>query len=725
MSKPTFKCLSFFLFFILPYFLHAYDLDAVKIKKTYKEEGIEISALDMEKSFDLYYRFYNPFYKTYSEGKLKPNKSLYIPYETEICLWLKNKKGQGSPVTHFTAKKRSEKNTVRVLSPLDGTWNKKQRLIVEADPDVQILYSADGSDPARFGLIYTGPVLLDKGGTVQLRIKAVDEAGLITEKKVSYTVSYSGKPDPDLNTFSASSQTEEKKQSYKLLNWYFAQFDFDKPVYYSLLKPEDPPPLTQELSQLYDGPVFVNRESDAVLYWTSESAGEGVNKIELPKKPSFTGAPEKEVNKSVELQFDDRRYTYFFEAEGTYLSGDLFRAENNRYIFDCAPKTEKPFNLKISVWYGGVLHGALYTDFKIDKIPPEKPKVTFTPSYSQANTPVTIAVEKNINDSAVFVADVTPPLYVKNDDGLILVGTEDGPVSYSVSIYNEDAAGNRSPAVKKELTVDRNSIYVDYTAGHKNANGNPSNPFPTLYEAVNYITGSSPPNTVVPDFRNDKWKIYLRGDCVLSEAVLIRRNIKIIASDKRPEIRFLKNSGFIVHNSYFEIENCDIVRKEYPEEPREVPLIYGTNSAIKLNNVKLHAVEGGGVLTVFDSHIHAAGSEIISEQTGTCVIFDINNSSAVLQNLRFTGKGFSTVAISASGSTVEAEDIHCSLTPVFAARTVEAWNSEITLGKLQTIRLPEDKRNKDKAVWLNKKSKVDFLFEPMVRGYFKAWEQEP
>ena len=80
MSKLTFKCLSFFLFFILPYFLHAYDLDAVKIKKTYKEEGIEISALDMEKSFDLYYRFYNPFYKTYSEGKLKPNKSLYIPY---------------------------------------------------------------------------------------------------------------------------------------------------------------------------------------------------------------------------------------------------------------------------------------------------------------------------------------------------------------------------------------------------------------------------------------------------------------------------------------------------------------------------------------------------------------------------------------------------------------------------------------------------------------------
>ena len=139
--------------------------------------------------------------------------------------------------------------------------------------------------------------------------------------------------------------------------------------------------------------------------------------------------------------------------------------------------------------------------------------------------------------------------------------------------------------------------------------------------------------------------------------------------------------------------------------------------------MRVHTIEGGGVLNIFNSHLEAADSEIVSEQTGSCVIFNLNNSSAVLHNLTLTGTGFSAAAVSAAGSKVEADGITCSLTPVFAARTVEAWNSEITLGRLNTIRLPENKKNGDTAVWFNKKSKAVFSVQPVTRGYFKVSEQ--
>lgn len=711
--------LRLFLFFAMPCFAFTYDLDGITIKKTYKEDGIEVTAAEGSASSNVYYRLYNPFYKTYSDGKLK-RKGLYLPYGTEICLWARDGSGKKSPVTHFIARKLSEKTAMRVISPAEGVWNKKQKLIIEAEQDIQILYSADGSDPAKFGLIYTEPVLLDKEGRVKLRIKAVGENGLIAEKNIEYSVSASGKQSPAAAV--SSEEADGKRPEYTILNWYFTEFDFDKPVYYALSTPADKVPSKSELSNTYDGPIFTNREDDAVLYWTCEAAGDGIHKIDLPKKPSFTGAPEGDVNRSVELRFSDERYGYSCEAAGLNLVDGLFKTANGAFVFDCPPKTEKIFDLKISARYGGIVHGTFYTEFKIDKIPPEKPAAVFTPAFSQANRPVKILTEAR-KDGETLVVDITPPLYVNDTREIILTGSDDGRVAYSVNLYIVDAAGNKSPTVKKELTVDRNAVYVDSTAGYKNADGNPSNPFPSIYEAVLYINRNSSPNTAVPDFRNDRWKIYVSGDCILNEAVLIRRNIKITALDKRSEIRFSKNSGFIVNNSYFEIENCEIVRKEDPEEPREVPVIYGTDSAIKLSNMRVHTIEGGGVLNIFNSHLEAADSEIVSEQTGSCVIFNLNNSSAVLHNLTLTGTGFSAAAVSAAGSKVEADGITCSLTPVFAARTVEAWNSEITLGRLNTIRLPENKKNGDTAVWFNKKSKAVFSVQPVTRGYFKVSEQ--
>lgn len=715
------------LFLLFSNLIYAYDFNCPKIEKKYAENGIEISLKDFNfEDKTVYYRLYQPFYKTFAEGKFS-KESFYIPYGAEICIWAKDQTGHLSSVTHFIAKKIIKNKAMQVLSPKKGIWNKKQYLVINSDSDVQIMYSADGSDPAQFGLLYTDPVLLDMEGEVDLWIKAISDSGIVDEKKIRYSVS----PEGDFSKgYEAPHFEHPQNNPFKILNWYFAEFDTDEPIRYTIQSSQKKEPASSDITNVYDGPIFIERDFDTILYWIKSDDTSGiVHKIDLPKKPLISGVPEKPVNKSIELSFDDLRYTYFFENLEEISANDnlesAFQFENGKKQFDCKPAEEKKIDLNIKAFHNGLFHGEIYAEFSIDKKPPEMPKIFFTPSYSQSSKPVKVTVAKSNDENIKLIAEINPPVYTEKNGEFILMGETGEKTSYSVTFYNEDTAGNKSIPVKKELTVDRNSVYVDTGAVRKNADGSPSNPFHCIYDAVQFINRNSSANKSSLNTVNEKWKIYLRGNCVLNEAVFISRNIKIVSSGKRPSLRFAKNTGFIVTASYFELDGCDITRIESPDEPRDVPVIYGINSTIKINNVKIHGVEGGNLLRILHSHLSAADLDIISEQTESCIIFNIHNSSAVLQNINFTGKGFSAAAISASASNIDMSGIKCTLAPVFTARVIEAWNSEIMLGNLTCIRLPEDEKNKDTAVWYNKKSEIKVMMPPISRGFYKTIGQEP
>ncbi|NVP25666.1 FN3 associated domain-containing protein [Treponema phagedenis] len=53
--------------------------------------------------------------------------------------------------------------------------------------NTQIVYSIDGSDPEQFGLVYTEPVLIDKTGFINLRIKAIKPFRETEEKVIHYS----------------------------------------------------------------------------------------------------------------------------------------------------------------------------------------------------------------------------------------------------------------------------------------------------------------------------------------------------------------------------------------------------------------------------------------------------------------------------------------------------------------------------------------------------------
>lgn len=76
-----------------------------------------------------------------------------------------------------------------IISPVSGTWNNMQPLVLNVENGTEIYYSFTEIDPLRFGFAYDGPVVLDRKGDVSLRITAVDANG---ERK-DFTVEYSVK----------------------------------------------------------------------------------------------------------------------------------------------------------------------------------------------------------------------------------------------------------------------------------------------------------------------------------------------------------------------------------------------------------------------------------------------------------------------------------------------------------------------------------------------------
>ena len=79
-----------------------------------------------------------------------------------------------------------------IISPVSGTWNNMQPLVLNVENGTEIYYSFTEIDPLRFGFAYDGPVVLDRKGDVSLRITAVDANG---ERKDFTVDEYMKKPE--------------------------------------------------------------------------------------------------------------------------------------------------------------------------------------------------------------------------------------------------------------------------------------------------------------------------------------------------------------------------------------------------------------------------------------------------------------------------------------------------------------------------------------------------
>ena len=78
--------------------------------------------------------------------------------------------------------------SVRVISPVAGRWANRQPLVLDIGDDEECFYSFTSSNPLDSGFAYDGPVLIDVGGDVKLRIVCFGRDGSREEFAVDYTV---------------------------------------------------------------------------------------------------------------------------------------------------------------------------------------------------------------------------------------------------------------------------------------------------------------------------------------------------------------------------------------------------------------------------------------------------------------------------------------------------------------------------------------------------------
>jgi hypothetical protein len=114
-------------------------------------------------------------------------KNLHAPLS--LIVWAVDEAGNCSEPVSFSA----ERGDFSVINPVPGTWQNMQPLVIENHGTGALYWTDDGSDP--FGptaQLYEKPVLIQKTGTIQLRLGMKLPNGLRYEKKVTYKIEGNG-----------------------------------------------------------------------------------------------------------------------------------------------------------------------------------------------------------------------------------------------------------------------------------------------------------------------------------------------------------------------------------------------------------------------------------------------------------------------------------------------------------------------------------------------------
>lgn len=81
-----------------------------------------------------------------------------------------------------------------VVSPVAGSWENSQPLIIEKAEDCEVYYSLSGADPLISGFAYDGPVMLEGTGEQKLTLVSVSDKGISDIITIQY--SSNGRPSP-------------------------------------------------------------------------------------------------------------------------------------------------------------------------------------------------------------------------------------------------------------------------------------------------------------------------------------------------------------------------------------------------------------------------------------------------------------------------------------------------------------------------------------------------
>ncbi len=445
----------------------------------------------------------------------------------------------------FSSAADARSETVRsstILSPSPGIWSNYQSVILEVPEDSLAFYSFTGDDPLYSGFAYDGPVLIEKEGTVLLRVVTVAKDNSTAEQSVEYSVTVKSS-DEEFFTRSVKNPYIELSSSAPLplpSSIRYCIGDSSTPyISGRTLSLEVPnaleryvPLIIQDYSSMYRVMLKIEAEKSSAgiandsqvsfpftvtcSNWTDftvEGAssilfsldgggwvyGEGSVKIDRTK--------EHEVMWKYDNESDDRKRSFILPAKPALTvmqtSGSSpVKVSLSNSAFSFKPADSKAFSSASSwyadsiygehynkeqsfdVYYKGIRQGVISSFISIDKKPPAKPLFTSSSPSFYARDTVTVKIQSS-----------EPVYYSVSDPVISNFGFSDLEIKTAQSNGNKKQLEYK-PYKNASFILNENTggaVFYSLSAYAMDASGNKSETefFSAVVDGYNYYVNSS------------------------------------------------------------------------------------------------------------------------------------------------------------------------------------------------------------------------------------------
>lgn len=516
-------------------------------------------------------------------------------------------------------------------------------------------------------------------------------------------------------------------------DWYFVDVYWKVPVYASL---DDGP--WQELPV----PRFVDRSAPHKFRWYSDSwKGGEIQTVDLPPKPAISGIPANALSADpVFISAPGSSYT--LQYEGGYFTPDGPSASSlelsSGLLVETPKGTESHFAFRFRALHDGLVHGEIDASFDIDRKAPRTPSAGIPDSLSYSRVPVTL---KPAGEDILKVS-ISPELFTQTGSTFTLTGDPSRSVDYTVTISAADLAGNKSRVLTRKLTVDINALYVDASAPGVptgSRDGTPSAPYISLDDALDSIRGGG------------AWRVYVRGDTVLSSAHTLKNDISVIGSGGTISVG--AGGSLTVLRSSLSLKNVPMLRARtsgVAADPTDrlpkasSPFISLENARFVLDNSTLRTFDSrsGTLIRARNSSVSFAASKVSFVADDYALLLDADHCDVTVRDSMLAVQSRDASALALAASTAALESSTVTVSAVSACRAVESWDSLLKLRDLSLVRntlaaaetaapagtasgTDSTVSNRDSALWLDAKSRIISESGVTFSGFWRLRDTGP
>lgn len=484
------------------------------------------------------------------------------------------------------------------------------------------------------------------------------------------------------------------KPELSIHNWYFVSFDFSEQLFYSL---------DARTWQEYTKPFFVDRNTLKTIYWYAPSYNYGGLQSELlPAKPSILGVPPSGITSSpCFITLSDDSYTARFNIGTNYkplVATEQSLSLENGLLCEIPLDTEQKFNIDMLVFYKDKPQGNISTSFIIDRKSPRVFSFGIDSSLTYSRKPLSFTPS---GEESIHVS-IDPPLYKKEASSYILLGKENETVSYTISLYAQDEAQNRSEVLSQKVTVDLNALYVNADTNNSlQQDGSPSAPFKSLDQALEQIQATG------------KWRIYVSGNNEINQNHDFLVDVSIKGQNSIIKIEpFVQVTS---KNASLSFEDCTLqkVADHLKPENNKILQAQQVRALFELENASLFFKSCnisfvGSSQSLFvkakNSQISMAQSFVSIASSEYALALDAKNSTIKIEDSDFIAKAQDLCFLSVDTSMLNIKNSRFTASPINSARVINAWNSSLSLDSVSMDRSVTNIVVKDTAVFIDKKS---------------------